>query len=138
MYQLTHMDNDIVIVSMRDHYVLEYSGISCKVSKPNNEHRHYIVCQNENSQSCSETMYDTINLYCIEKNPSERKLNKKITEMIDKHKEAVAQPHIEDINIEYYKTKANITKFVETSASIISAEGSGKAMFNKKIVADGD
>lgn len=129
-------DNDIVIVSTRDHYILEYNRISCKVLKPNNEHRHYIVCQNENSQSCSEIMYDTINLYCIEKNPSERKLNKKITEMIDKHKKPIIQSQIEDINIEYYKTKSNITKFVETSSSIVSGEGSGKAMFNKKNVAD--
>jgi ubiquitin-protein ligase len=90
--------------------------------------------------------YDSLNRYCIEKNPSEKQLFARTMKYIDRQNENdIQQPKQNTIisennfDIEYYKIKSHLTKMITTSNPTFVEQDSGdgvKSLYDKSIVAN--
>jgi len=147
---MTTDSQEPIVKDLGTHFEFSYKLISCKITKPSQSYKFYIASPISGGEDY--TWYDSLNKYCIEKNPSEKQLFTRTMKYIDRQTENNPQAIVQNINVrqtqsdndgfdmEYYKVKSKLSKLISASQPTFMEQDSNdsgvKCLYDKNIVAN--
>lgn len=128
---------NIELLESNNCYLVKYNGISSKITKPTSNFGYYVVCQNDNVDYL---WYNSINRYCIEKEPSLKNVLSKLTRLIEKEitNQTTKNENNIDTNLEYYTIKSDIKKLIGSGFcdSKLNSDDNLNEMYDETIVGE--
>lgn len=129
-----------------EYCIVKYNNVQSKIIFPTENNSHYLVGPHEDTDY---QWYDTLNMYSIEKRPTEEKLLARLYKCIDKQnvigitKETISQianvPSVDITNISYYRMKERLTSYATTSTFLeteFAQNDNVKSLYNETIIAN--
>lgn len=138
-----------IIERFGNHFIVKYANIQSKVTLPTQDYNFYLVTPYLDTDY---EWYDSLNSYCIEKQPSEEKLLARLYKCIDKQNilglrkytvaKIVTNPDLKSIDnydVSYYRMKERLTKCAETSKFLTNEFADNpniKSIYSEKVLAN--
>lgn len=150
---ITKSQKEITYTDMEDYFVVNYLNVNTKITKPHNFYQYYFVSPNSNTD-IDYIWYDSLNKYCIQKNPTEKEIFTRLIKYIEKHnlnsnttdtinittQKSINEEHDKntntDLNLEYYTMKSYLIKMSESdkSLNLEHVENNVKSLYDTKII----
>lgn len=138
------------IIKRFDTYcIINYNNIKSKLTFPTDDYNFYLVNPFEDTDY---EWYDSLNSYCIEKQPTEEKILVKLYKYIDKQNKVGIKKYtttklistsqlksIDTYDVSYYRLKEKLTALAETSKFLeteFTANNNIKSIYNENILAN--
>lgn len=133
------------------HCIIQYNNIQSRLTFPTNDYQFYAVGPHEDTDY---DWYDSLNSYCIEKQPSEDKILARLYKCIDKQNVLGIKKHvatkiipttstqlksIDTYDVSYYRLKERLTAYAESSKFLtneFAPNDNIKSIYNEKILAN--
>lgn len=130
------------------HCIIHYNNIRSKLFFPTSDYQFYAVSPHEDTDY---DWYDSLNSYCIEKQPTEEKILTRLYKCIDKQNILGITKHvatkliptqlksIDTYDVSYYRMKERLTSFAESSkflANEFAPNENIKSIYSEKILAN--
>lgn len=133
--------NDINFLITDEFIEINLYNIKSKIMKPSNSFQYYSVIPCNNDY----IWYDKINMFCMQENPSEKKIISKLIKQIEKEFSKTNQMtennkknEIENIdeNLEYYSLKSKLTQLIKNSTNgyNLDVDQNVKKLYDENII----